>query len=98
MTRSEYIDWLASAIVEQSRRELAGKSLDCKLSHTYYILNIQHHAIYGMYNSMKAKKAMHPADAPGDMDRLRWELGLLSDDALREMARYYPETREEDAT
>lgn len=89
MTRSEYIDWLANAIVEQSRRELAGKSLDYKLSHTYYILNIQHHAIYGMYSNMKAKKAMHPQDPPGDAERLRWELGLLTNAALMEIGKYY---------
>lgn len=97
-SREKQIERLAAAIVADNRRQLEGKSLDWRLGHTYYILNISQRAVYGMYCQMKAAKAMHPADAPGDMDRLRWELGLLSDDALREMARYYPETREEDAT
>ena len=44
---------------------------------------------------MKAAAAMHPADPPGDLDRLRWELSLMADDALDEMARYYPETKED---
>ena len=93
-SREKQIERLAAAIVADNRRQLEGKSLDWRLGHTYYILNISQRAVYGMYCQMKAAKAMHPADAPGDMDRLRWELGLLSD----EMARYYPETREDDAT
>ena len=99
-TRAERIERLAAAILADARRQREGKSPDWKLRHGYYLLNISagQRALNGMYIAMKAAAAIHPQDPPGDMDRMRWELGLLTDEALAEMARYYPETREEDAT
>lgn len=98
--RAERIEQLAAAILADARRQREGKSPDWKLRHGYYLLNIsaEQRALNGMYVAMKAAAAIHPQDPPGDMDRLRWELGLLTDEALAEMAKYYHETREEDAT
>lgn len=97
--RAERIERLAAAILADARRQREGKSSDWKLRHGYYLMNIsaEQRALNGMYIAMKAAAAIHPQDPPGDMDRLRWELGLLTDEALAEMARYYPETKE-DAT
>lgn len=89
--RSECIRRLAVRIRDASRAELAGKSLDAKLRYPYYLLNIDQRALHGMYISMKAAAAIRGTDPPGDLDRLAWELGLLSDEALAEIERYYPD-------
>ena len=97
--RAQLIERLAAAILADGRRRMEGKSNDYRLRHGYYLLNISadQRALNGMYMAMKAAAAIHPADPPGDMDRLRWELGLMTDKTLAEMARYYPETKEDDA-
>ena len=94
--RAQLIERLAAAILADGRRQMAGKSTDYRLRHSCYLLNISasQRALNGMYVAMKAAAAIHPADPPGDLDRLRWELGLMTDDALAEMARYYPEMKE----
>ena len=91
LERSECIRRLAVRIRDANRAELAGKSLDAKLRYPYYLLNIDQRALHGMYIAMKAAAAIRATDPPGDLDRLAWELGLLSDDALAEIERYYPD-------
>ena len=95
-SREQRIERLAAAILEDSRRQMAGKSNDYQLRHSCYLLNISasQKALNGMYVAMKAAAAIHPADPPGDMDRLRWELSLMTDSALAQMARYYPAAKE----
>lgn len=94
--RNEKIEQLAAAILADSRRRMEGKSVDYRLRHSCYLMNISadQRALNGMYVAMKAAAAMHPSDPPGDMDRLRWELSLMTDEALTEMAGYYLETKE----
>lgn len=91
LERSERIRWLAVRIRDASRAELAGKSLDAKLRYPYYLLNVDQRALHGMYIAMKSAAAIRAIDPPGDLDRLAWELGLLSDDTLAEIERYYPD-------
>lgn len=91
LERSECIRRLAVRIRDANRAELAEKSLDAKLRYPYYLLNIDQRALHGMYIAMKAAAAIRATDPPGDLDRLAWELGLLSDEALAEIERYYPD-------
>lgn len=88
MTRSEYINELAARILAENREEVAEKSKSERLSFPYYLLNVQQRAMHGLYVQFLAEKGVQYGP-PGDIERLCWELNMLSNDALCKVGEFY---------
>ncbi len=88
MTRSEYINELAARILAENRKEVSEKPKSERMSFPYYLLNVQQRAMHGLYVQFLAEKGVQYGP-PGDIERLCWELNMLSNDALRKVGEFY---------
>lgn len=89
MTRDQLIDWLAPRIVAR-RRQLAAE-VSGRKAPPFYMLNVGHPAIAPLYAAyLKHGLDGTPVSAPpGDEQRTRFELTLLTTSALYRMAGDY---------
>ena len=67
-------------------------SPDGRLRFPYYLLNVQQRALKGLYVEFMTENGLRYGP-PGDEERLRWELGLLSNEALRRVGAFYRGTK-----
>ena len=88
MNRIEYINELAARILAENRKEVAEKPKSERMSFPYYMLNVQQRAMHGLYVQFLAEKGVQYGP-PGDIERLCWELNMMSNDALRKVGEFY---------
>lgn len=55
----------------------------------YYMTNLRHPTIRVLYDQWRKSEADGPTMAPGDLERIAWELSLMSQETLAAIQRHF---------
>lgn len=83
--RAEQIEDLAERILDYERRQADLATPSLRGSYPWYMMNLRNPAALALYTAWHGQQG-----APGDRERLEWELGLMTDDVLEALEELYP--------